>query len=183
MLSLENTLLIRQNSNFLLKSCSQVSIPLYKPPPEPISLSYCPYSQSLHQALPLYNNNMSDILFVPHPTDTDAFLSSASSSLLSTLLTQTQIYSYDFLSDTPVSSYSGRFIWEEREETEEECFLEEAREWIEAQTEVKEAYYGFDFEAETPIQTGQFIWETVEKKLAPVIEADRLSLSTMATSD
>ena len=126
---------------------------------------------------------MSEILFVPYPTDTTAFLSSASSSLLSTLLTQTQIYSYDFLSDTPVSTYSGRFIWEDREEMEEECFLEEAREWIETRTEVKKDYYGFDFEAETPIQTGQFIWETVEKKVDPVMEAERLSLSTMATSD
>ena len=126
---------------------------------------------------------MSEILFVPYPTDTTAFLSSASSSLLSTLLTQTQIYSYDFLSDTPVSTDSGRFIWEDREEMEEECFLEEAREWIETQAEAKKDYYGFDFEAETPIQAGQFIWETVEKKVDPVMEAERLSLSTMATSD
>jgi hypothetical protein len=62
-----------------------------------------------------------------------------------------------------VSADSGRFIWEEREEMEEKCCLEEARGWIEAQTEVKQAYYGFNFEAETPIQAGQFIWETVEK--------------------
>jgi len=128
---------------------------------------------------------MSKILFVPLPTDTDAFLTSASHSLLSHSALQSHQYNYDFLSDTPLSVQSG-FAWEERdtddEGEEEEGFAAEARDWLQAALDGKKAYYGFDFEAETPIQAGQFVWETVEKKPELPLE-ERLSLSTMATSD
>lgn len=123
---------------------------------------------------------MSKILFVPFPTDTDCFLRSASSSLLSKAALQGQRYNYDFQSDTPLAGQSWDLVWER--DWEEEEFVAEARDWLQAALEGKREYYGFDFEAETPIQAGEFVWEAVEKKSEGSIE-ERLSLSTMATSD
>lgn len=130
---------------------------------------------------------MSRILFDPDTQGAAEFLAGASGSIRTAAFAKGQKYNYDFHSDTPSNHPGHKLQWEGEFDVETddegELFLSDARDHLHTELEGKQRLYGFDFEAETPLQSGTFTWEVVEKpgKTKRDADSERLSMSTLAS--